>query len=288
MIKADFGFLPTPTSVTTTEVVIEIRPDFNDVVADCQKWDGVDGNWIYAPSQQVKTFDGVQELPYPSRVFGLPKTHTISCLHTDDPAHLQFHVWALSFFLGIRLTTTERGFLDATPIKPHSLIDFYASQQDLRKTVTLTQAFLLAHGHDPAHTKLFVAAVHAFFLAQCPRNLQFEQFIYLYTALDACYALATAIRAHVRRVPHSDRILWMCGLFGMTPPDWAQRPPKGAAEVATLRNATLHEALFMGEALGFAVHGVGSNRNLLLEKHWSLDCSSPSLEARLVAMSALP
>jgi hypothetical protein len=74
----------------------------------------------------------------------------------------------------------------------------------------------------------------------------------------------------------------------MTPPDWAQRPPKGAAEVATLRNATLHEALFMGEALGFAVHGVGSNRNLLLEKHWSLDCSSPSLEARLVAMSALP
>jgi len=35
--------------------------------------------------------------------------------------------------------------------------------------------------------------------------------------------------------------------------------------VAILRNATLHEALFMGEPLGFALHGVGTNQNLTSE-----------------------
>ena len=32
-----------------------------------------------------------------------------------------------------------------------------------------------------------------------------------------------------------------------------------------IRNPTLHEGLFMGEPLGFALHGIGTNQNLLLE-----------------------
>jgi hypothetical protein len=50
-------------------------------------------------------------------VFGLPKTHTISLGDANTaPGYLEFCMWALSFFLGIRLTTTEAGFLDATAI----------------------------------------------------------------------------------------------------------------------------------------------------------------------------
>ena len=39
----------------------------------------------------------------------------------------------------------------------------------------------------------------------------------------------------------------------------------GSAEVANIRNPALHEGLYMGEALGFALHGVGQNGNLILE-----------------------
>ena len=57
----------------------------------------------------------------------------------------------------------------------------------------------------------------------------------------------------------------MCGLFGMATPDWAEPAAPAGPEVAIMRNATLHEALFMGQPLGFALHGVGTNQNLTLE-----------------------
>ena len=61
----------------------------------------------------------VREHPYASRVFGLPKTHLIEHAEATNQDHLDFHLWALSFFVGMRLTATDAGFLDATPLKPH-------------------------------------------------------------------------------------------------------------------------------------------------------------------------
>ncbi len=59
----------------------------------------------------------------------------------------------------------------------------------------------------------------------------------------------------------------MCSHFKMTTPPWAvvQSGKRGSDEVAALRGETLHEALFMGQPLGFAVHGIGTNQNLTLD-----------------------
>ena len=38
--------------------------------------------------------------------------------------------------------------------------------------------------------------VHALFLGQFPQSLQFERFIYMYTAIDACYSLAAKLQGH--------------------------------------------------------------------------------------------
>jgi hypothetical protein len=32
-----------------------------------------------------------------------------------------------------------------------------------------------------------------------------------------------------------------------------------------IRNAAIHEAIFMGQPLGFAIHGIGTNQNITLE-----------------------
>jgi hypothetical protein len=166
----------------------------------------------------------------------------------------------------MRLTTTEAGFLDATPIVPGRLTDFILSRADLPKAAALAEEFWLSHQSEPAHGKRFAAAVHALFLEQCPLYLQFEQFIYLYAALDACYALTAASIGSPRMKPsHSDRIAWMCDLFDIPIPDWALKREGRRAEVADLRNPATHEALFMGEPFGFAIHGVGLNKNLPLE-----------------------
>ena len=55
----------------------------------------------------------------------------------------------------------------------------------------------------------------------------------------------------------------MCDAFGMPTP--ARADPTSGAEVASLRNETVHEALFMGEPLGFSIRGKGVNQNLTLE-----------------------
>lgn len=265
-LTADFGFYPMEISIKSGDVSIGTLPDLDKVVAALEKSEGIERDWIYAPPQQEVNFGGiVRELPYASRVFGLPKTHTITHGSADGPEHLQFHVWALSFFLGMRLTTTEAGFVDATPVKPRKLVDFHLSHAALPKAIILAEQFWFTHRHDPVRAKRLVAAIHALFIAHRPQNLQYEQFLYLYTALDACYALAASLQPPKKSPSHSDRIDWMCNLFGIVTPAWASRPPGAAAEVAVLRNATLHEALFMNEPLGFAIHGAGSNQNLTLE-----------------------
>jgi hypothetical protein len=198
-------------------------------------------------------------------MFSLPKTHIIEHAAADSDDQLTFHLWALSFFTGMRLTATEAGFVDATPLKPGQLVDFVLLGNSLVKAVELAEAFWAANRASPQRTRLFAAAVHALFLGQNPRHLQFEEFMLLYMAFDACFALAKSMHPPKARVTHAERVTWMCSLFGMATPAWANPAAPAAPAVATLRNATVHEALFMGEPLGFAVHGVGTNQNLTLE-----------------------
>jgi hypothetical protein len=132
-------------------------------------------------------------------------------------------------------------------------------------SIDLAETFWTANRSVALRARLVAAAIHALFMAQNPRHLQFEQFLYLYTSLDACYALAESFMPPLRRPTHADRIAWLCRQFGMTVPAGARPVASGGVEVATIRNATMHEALYMGEPLGFALHGVGTNQNLPLE-----------------------
>jgi hypothetical protein len=56
----------------------------------------------------------------------------------------------------------------------------------------------------------------------------------------------------------------MCGLFNVPVPAWADTSTS-PSPVSVIRNATMHESLFMDAPLGFALHRVGTNQNLTLE-----------------------
>ena len=100
-------------------------------------------DWIYAPPQGVRDLMSgqIRQRPYNARVFGLPKTHTIEHAGAAGDEHLDFLVWALSFFVGMRLTTTEAGFLDATPARRGTLVDFVAKEQTISKGMELAERF---------------------------------------------------------------------------------------------------------------------------------------------------
>ncbi len=247
-----FGYYPATLEIDTQSIVVRPLPDLAKIVAAMRDSEGIENDWIYAsPARHHDMMSGEERnLPYASRIFGLPQTHELMHPYPDGDTYLDFHLWMLSFFTGMRLTGTEAGFLDATPVKPGKLVDFVILG-DLAKAVDLAEKFWVTNRTDLVRSRLVSAAVHALFMAQNPRHLQFERFIYLYTALDACYALAAKLSPTAGRLPHAERIAWLCKQFQIPTPTWAFPDASGDVEVADLRNETLHEALFMKQPLGF-------------------------------------
>lgn len=266
-IEQAFGFHPEPLRVDTGTVGIRPLPDLEKVVEDVLASAQVDDDWIYVPPQRTRNFMSgkIRERPFSARVFGLPRTHTLELGTATGEDHAVFHLWSLSFFLGMRLTATEAGFLDATPVKRGKLVDFVLRGRSLERAIDLADEFWMVNRGEPRNAQRFAAAVHALFLGQYPQALQFERFIHLYTAIDACYALTKALRSANDRHGHAERIGWMCGELGVATPSWARTGGGGGSIVSALRNDALHEALFMNEPLGFAVHGGSTGENITLE-----------------------
>ena len=217
--------------------------------------EGVEYGWRYAPPQLIRNFPRkeIRSLPYSSRIFQLPKTHSIEHTNSKCAEQLEFLVWSLSFFHGIRLTTTDAGFLDATPVKKGKLVDFVLTNTPLERVFEIADDFwrrLLSY--EAKNPKRFTAAIHALFLSQFPHALIFERFIYLYTALDASFRVTKSLHGVKDHIPHKERIHWMCNRLGIPTPVWAHSVDEAENLVAAIRNAALHEALFLDHPFGFS------------------------------------
>ena len=268
-IEKEFGFYTRPLEVDAGDVRIRPVADFDEIVEGVQSSDRVHDGWIYAGLQQSRDLltGQIRERPFSARVFGLGKTHLFEHGSATGEEHVAFHLWALSFFLGMRLTATEAGYLDATSVVPGRLVDFVLLGRSNERAIKLAEEFWFANRGEPRNARRFAAAVHALFIGQYPQALQFEKFIYLYAAIDACYKLAESLRRPAGKLSHADRIDWMCDEFGIQTPAWAQTTGTGGGgtEVSVLRNDALHEALYVGEPLGFALHGAAAGDNVTLE-----------------------
>jgi hypothetical protein len=249
-----FGYCPLNLDERIGAISLADLPSLDEAVAEIAKSRTVHNGWLYSPLKRQRDFMSgrISTLPFPSRIFGLPKTHVLAHEDADNEEHLDFLVWCLGFFLGMRLTIGEGGFLDATPIEPRKLTDF--SVHHVADAIALSDAYWQTHAKNPQAAKLIEAAIHALFISQYPPYLQFEEFTYLYMALDACFALTKILLDPSAKPTHARRIDWMCGKFGMPTPDWA-RPDVAGTEISIIRNDTFHEALFFGQPLGFSIYG---------------------------------
>lgn len=279
-IEKEFGFYPKHLQVNTGSIRISTLPEFEKRIEGVLSSESVYKNWIYP-----------QQGPSSLRVFSLPKTHLFEHTKATGDDHVVFHIWALSFFLGMRLTGTEAGYVDATPVKPGYFVDF-SPDLKLEPAIELAERFWMANRGNPRNTQRFAAAVHALFLGQHPKALQYESFIYLYAAIDACYALMKALpfpkkkttklvhskrikwvcralrcpKKRTRKLFHSERIEWMCNELGIQTPSWAQKTVgANSTLVSALRNDTLHEALYAEKPLGFEIHDYDNGLNITLE-----------------------
>lgn len=262
----NFGYYPDALDFASGAITISTLEGLKETVSDMEQLETLDNGWVYPGPKRTQDFLSrkISLKPFPSRMFGLPKTHEIRHESPDGATHLEFHIWALSFFLGIRLTSEEAGFLDTTPIKPGKLTDFLLLGDGINNVPVLAEVFWVKHRAEPQNAKRWVAAVHALFLAQNPQSLQFEEFIYLYIAIDACYRLAAIMASLKKDIPHRQRIDWLCEYLEIPIPEWVNAKDGEERGLADIRNDAIHEALFMGQPFGFAVQ-TGKNLPLKMQ-----------------------
>ncbi len=260
-ISIEFGYYPGAIDCQVGDIRVKTSPDLDQTVAQVSASAGIEKGWIYAPaacSRDLMT-GADSEHPYSARVFGLPKTHVLEHSSADSDEHMSFLVWVLGFIHGIRLTETEAGFLDATPIEPGKLHDIVLLGSNTEcKALEHAERFWHDQSANPRVPKALTAVIHAMFVAQYPPSLSFERFIYLYTALDGCYFVHREMQGKAqKRVKHSERVEALCKSFGIPVPSWAA--PNDSENIAANRNETLHEGLFFDKPLGFSVYGGNLN-----------------------------
>lgn len=255
-ISAEFGYYPKMYNVTTERFSIQTLANFEENLEQIKNDPNLQKEWIYSARALQHDFitGKTQVLPYTDRIFSLPKTHVLTLFKSQNVGDLDFVVWCLSFFTGMRLTIEEAGFLDATPIKPDKLVDFVLSHCTLKDVINLALDYIEKEHKNFHATKRVIAAIHALFLSQYPQNLPFERFQYLYIALDTCFKIIETKSKSNKNLSHAKRIQWMCEEFDIPIPSWATTIGK-KSDISTVRNATIHEALFFDEPLGFSVYG---------------------------------
>lgn len=271
MVEMKFGYFPDPIDFTRGDLSVATLPDLEATRAAVKESEGVNGDWCFAPLATAQDFISgvIRTGPANGRVFGLPQTHVLAHRTSTDVGHLQFLVWMLGFIYGIRLTETEAGFLDATPITPGTFHDVVWSRGSEVEAIARADTHWHAHARDPRIAKGLMGVVHSLFLSQTPTLLDFERFIYLYTALDGCHSVRCAMKNEdATKGGHRKRIADLCDFVGCTTPDWADPCAHSKSGVRFVRNETLHEGLFFGEPWGFLTYGGKAdtgNRSILLE-----------------------
>lgn len=255
-ISAEFGYYPIVYNVTAERFSIQTLPSFAKDVELIKNDPHIEKDWIYSGNALQGDFISgkIKSLPYPARIFSLPKTHVLTLYCSQNMEDLDFVVWCLSFFTGMRLTITEAGFIDATPIKPRKLIDFVLSGCTLEDVINLALNYLESEHDSFRSTKRVIAAIHALFLSQLPQSLPFERFQYAYMALDTCSKIIETKSKPNKKLNHAEKVQWMCQNFDMPVPLWATTT-NNKSDISAVRNDTIHEALFFDEPLGFSIYG---------------------------------
>ena len=260
-MERKFGFFTEALDLDCGDIKISTLPKTKEIRKEINKYPNVYKDIIYGPRLQlnkehINFKDNTEEksiikLPYSSYIFPLPNTHVIKSKRIKDERYIDFLIWVLSFFVGVRLTTvaTKNGFIGYAPLKRGYLTDFFCG--DLCSAIDLGRKFWRSDTYGKANSKNLVSALHTLYIMQKPHQLQlqFEEFIYSYLAIDTCYSIVERMNTKKENIPHSERVGWMCKKLKIKIPDWAKcKKKKGSkkkySKLSVLRNKVFHESLY--------------------------------------------
>lgn len=132
------------------------------------------------------------------------------------------------------MTPKNPGFIDSAPLKSGALSDFYGGKRELETALECADALWDHHGGNNEGLRSLEGAIHALWFAQNRKALHFEQFLYAYLAIDACWKAASMWHG-ISAGNHPKRIEKMISHFGLSDPNWSS--------MTKIRSDLMHEAL---------------------------------------------
>jgi hypothetical protein len=192
----EFGFYPKHFRCQIGGITISTLDDLDGKVRGVMQDGGIDKDWCYAPPARNRAGGRADVLPFASRLFGLPKTHALNHASPQSDDQLRFLIQCFGFFVGMRMTDTEAGFLDATPVKPGKTSDMVWLGDSHINALAHADQFWFAHTEHPRICAAMRGIIHNYFLSATPTLLDFERFIYLYVVLEVYLAECSKIPIH--------------------------------------------------------------------------------------------
>ncbi len=242
----EFGHYPKRISISSQIFEIVTKPDLESRLHRKSSNVILKNGWIF-PSQ-VSTSQ-------PERIFGLNETHDFrfnsKILNKEI---VDFLVWCLGYFYGMRLTISPRkGYVDTTSNDPGKLVDFDPFDSQLADILM----FLKESFDKEENRLLLISAINTFFWGQSPLNFQFESFNFFYMAIDAIFRLDWGPRGK-KEPAHKDRLSYLCQKFQI------KADTDFMTTIIKFRNDLSHEAQMNHMPMGYSIFDE-SHRNILLK-----------------------
>lgn len=248
--KIDFGYIVENNFVLQGSFPVRVNtPCPKEFLDKLEKDDG----WCYSPFVKGRTF-------------GQKPNCTMSGVRSKD--HGRFMVQCLSFLYGQKFSTLPCEYVDSIRLK-RDYFGLLISNESLEKGLIYCNELWNKYSDDD-NTKFSIllkrvfGIIHLLFMSISKKSLQFEQFIYIYIALDACFKHfcdVGLIPKNGKGVSHGQRLKIISELIGI-------RFSQSITEehFRNTRNEIFHEGLYLGEPLGYRAQG--GKKNLLFAQNF--------------------
>lgn len=231
-----FGFLPKSLDVSDNNISIRCTADWRKITADIVSTGHVSEGWLQMPIRKVRQADRYE----------LPLTHEIEIRASQDDEALKFLILILGFFLGLRLLPKGWGHLHPTAVEIGKCNNFVLKDSEIIPCLVSALNFY-AENRQTRNVNRLLSAVSLAHWSQT-QPLQFDEFNYLYMAIDACWAICNAKHStavqHFRpgkHIPHSERPKIMCLILGLSLPTIFDA--SSSIKASSIRNDFLHEGI---------------------------------------------
>jgi len=242
-----------------TENNFELQGDFPvHVTESCSQYflDEIKQNnfWCYSPSNK-------------SRIFSQSPNCTMCGVHSEE--HGQFMVQCLSFLYGQKLFTKSNEYVDSVRLMRDNW-GLLISNESIEKGLTYCNMLWDDITHNKAEVdasrvkKRIFGIIHLLFMSTSNKILQFERFMFLYIAIDACFKHfleMNIITKQKRNIPHKERVKYISEITGVKFSDQITEE-----FFYNIRNDVFHEGIYLEEPLGYSC--VDGTKNLLFAQNF--------------------